>query len=121
MRVFYGARLFDGERFLDDHALVVEGAAIRALVDVEDRPRGGEEIDLGGGVLAPGFIDWPPAPSACTSRGRSSIRAERSRRADFVDQGVGHEAGCGPPARVPRRGADDMGRATPRPARLLRR
>ncbi len=58
MKVFYGARLFDGERFLDDHALVVEGAAIRALVDVEDRPRGGAEIDLGGGVLAPGFIDW---------------------------------------------------------------
>ncbi len=58
MKVFYGARLFDGERFVDDHALVVEGAAIRALVDLEDRPRGGEEIDLGGGVLAPGFIDW---------------------------------------------------------------
>ena len=58
MRVFYGARLFDGERFLDDHALVVEDASIRAIVDVEDRPRGGEEIDLGGGVLAPGFIDW---------------------------------------------------------------
>ena len=42
MKVFYGARLFDGERFLDDHALVVEGGSIRALVDLEDRPRGGE-------------------------------------------------------------------------------
>ena len=58
MRVFYGARLFDGERFLDDHALVVDSGSIRALVDLEDRPRGGQEIDLGGGVLAPGFIDW---------------------------------------------------------------
>ena len=58
MKVFTGARLFDGERFLDDHALVVEGGTIRALVDLADRPRGGEEIDLGGGVLAPGFIDW---------------------------------------------------------------
>src|SRR5271157_2851515 len=58
MRVFYGARLFDGERFLDDHALVVEGAAIHALVDVADRPHGGEQIDLGGGILAPGFVDW---------------------------------------------------------------
>ncbi len=58
MKVFYGARLFDGERFLDDHALVVEGGSVRALVDFEDRPRGGEAIDLGGGVLAPGFIDW---------------------------------------------------------------
>jgi N-acetylglucosamine-6-phosphate deacetylase len=58
MRVFCGARLFDGERFLDDHALVIEGSAIRALVDAVDRPRGGEQIDLGGGLLAPGFIDW---------------------------------------------------------------
>ena len=58
MKVFYGARLFDGERFLDDHALVVEGGSVRALVDFEDRPSGGDAIDLGGGVLAPGFIDW---------------------------------------------------------------
>jgi N-acetylglucosamine-6-phosphate deacetylase len=57
LKVFTGARLFDGERFLDDHALVVDGGTIRALVDLADRPRG-EEIDLGGGVLAPGFIDW---------------------------------------------------------------
>jgi N-acetylglucosamine-6-phosphate deacetylase len=58
MKVFTGARLFDGERFFDDHALVVEGGAIRALVDFADRPRGREELDLGGGVLAPGLIDW---------------------------------------------------------------
>ncbi len=58
MKVFIGARLFDGERLLDDHALVVDGGTIRALVDRADRPRGGEEIDLGGGVLAPGLIDW---------------------------------------------------------------
>jgi len=58
MRVFIGARLFDGERFLDDHALIVEGGSIRALVDHADRPRGGEEVDLGGGMLSAGFIDW---------------------------------------------------------------
>ncbi len=58
MKVFFGARLFDGERFLDDHALVVEDGVIRALVDVEERPRGGEAIDCGGGILAPGLIDW---------------------------------------------------------------
>jgi len=58
MKVFYGARLFDGERFFDDHAVVVEGGLVRALVDFEDRPRGGDAVDLGGGVLAPGFIDW---------------------------------------------------------------
>jgi N-acetylglucosamine-6-phosphate deacetylase len=58
MKVFTGARLFDGERFLDDHALVVEDGVIRTLVDFADRPRGGEVVDLGGGILAPGFIDW---------------------------------------------------------------
>jgi len=58
MKVFFGARLFDGERFLDDRALVVEDGAIRHLVDVRERPRGGEQIDLGGGVLSPGFVDW---------------------------------------------------------------
>ena len=58
MKVFCGARLFDGKRFLDNHALVVEEATIKALVDWHDRPRDGEQIDLGGGILAPGFIDW---------------------------------------------------------------
>ena len=58
MKVLYGARLFDGERLHDDCALVVEGASIQALTRLEDRPRGGEQVDLGGGVLSPGFIDW---------------------------------------------------------------
>ena len=58
MLVFTGARLFDGEGFLDGHALVVENRTIVALAPHAERPRGGEERDLGGGVLAPGFIDW---------------------------------------------------------------
>ncbi len=58
MKVFFGARLFDGERFLEDRALIVEDGVVRAAVDVEDRPRGGDQIDCGGGILAPGLIDW---------------------------------------------------------------
>ena len=58
MRVFYGARIFDGERLHDDAALVIEGEQVQALTGVGDRPRGGEQVDLGGGVLSPGFIDW---------------------------------------------------------------
>jgi N-acetylglucosamine-6-phosphate deacetylase len=58
MRVFYGARIFDGERLRDDCALVVKGESIRALVELKDRPSGGEQVDLGGGILSPGFIDW---------------------------------------------------------------
>ena len=57
MAALVGARIFDGERFLDDHVVVVEGARIAAVAPYGDRPRGGGEIDLGGGVLAPGFID----------------------------------------------------------------
>ncbi len=58
MRVLYGARIFDGERLHDDCALVVEGALIRALIPFDEHPRGGEQADLRGGVLIPGFIDW---------------------------------------------------------------
>src|SRR6516225_4296225 len=58
MKVFTGARIFDGERIHDDCALVVVGASITALTRFEDRPRGGGPIDLGGGILSPGFIDW---------------------------------------------------------------
>jgi len=58
MKVLYGARIFDGERLRDDCALVVEGASILSLTRFADRPRGGEQADLGGGVLIPGFVDW---------------------------------------------------------------
>jgi N-acetylglucosamine-6-phosphate deacetylase len=56
-QVFFGARLFDGQRFIDDHALVTEGASIVGIVPVADRPRGIIHHDLGGGILSPGFID----------------------------------------------------------------
>ena len=58
MKVLYGARIFDGERLHDDCALVVDGASILSLIPFGERPRGGEQVDLGGGILSPGFIDW---------------------------------------------------------------
>jgi N-acetylglucosamine-6-phosphate deacetylase len=58
MKVLYGARIFDGERLHDDCALVVEGESIQALVGFKDRPRGGEQTDLVGGIMSPGFVDW---------------------------------------------------------------
>ncbi|MBV9287237.1 MAG: N-acetylglucosamine-6-phosphate deacetylase [Hyphomicrobiales bacterium] len=58
MKLLHGARLFDGERFVDDRAVVVEGAAIGAVIEWRDRPLAAETIDLAGGVLAPGFVDW---------------------------------------------------------------
>jgi N-acetylglucosamine-6-phosphate deacetylase len=57
MRIFTGARVFDGERFHDDSAVVVEGGRVRAIVPHADRPSG-ETVALSGGMLAPGFVDW---------------------------------------------------------------
>jgi len=56
MIVLSGARIFDGERFLDDHAVVVDGARIAAIVPHSKRPDGTVR-DLGGGLLAPGYVD----------------------------------------------------------------
>jgi len=56
MIVLSGARIFDGERFLDDHALVVEGERIAAIVPYAERPQSAAR-DLAGGLLAPGYID----------------------------------------------------------------
>jgi N-acetylglucosamine-6-phosphate deacetylase len=58
VKVLYGARLFDGERLHDDCALALEGDSIRALTRFQDRPVDCEQVDLGGGILSPGFIDW---------------------------------------------------------------
>ncbi len=57
MQVLTGARLFDGEAFHDDSALVIEGARIVGVVAHRERPRVPGERDLGGGVVAPGFVD----------------------------------------------------------------
>ncbi|WP_206733492.1 N-acetylglucosamine-6-phosphate deacetylase [Bradyrhizobium guangzhouense] len=56
MIVLSGARIFDGERFLDDHVVVVEGARIAAIVPHAKKPDGALR-DLGGGLLAPGYVD----------------------------------------------------------------
>ncbi|MBV8696566.1 MAG: N-acetylglucosamine-6-phosphate deacetylase, partial [Bradyrhizobium sp.] len=56
MIVLTGARIFDGETFREDHVLVIEGERIAAIVPCAEEPRGPVR-DLGGGLLAPGFID----------------------------------------------------------------
>ncbi|MCP3368481.1 N-acetylglucosamine-6-phosphate deacetylase [Bradyrhizobium cajani] len=56
MIVLTGARIFDGERFFDDHAVVVEGDRIATVLPYSERPHGATR-DLGGGLLAPGYID----------------------------------------------------------------
>ncbi|WP_131117060.1 N-acetylglucosamine-6-phosphate deacetylase [Lichenihabitans psoromatis] len=55
--VLFGARIFDGNRFWDDHALVHENGTILGLVPSEARPGAARSIDLNGGILAPGLVD----------------------------------------------------------------
>lgn len=52
-----GARLFDGERFLDDHAVLVDGNTIANVVPKHQVPDDMARQVLNGGLLAPGFID----------------------------------------------------------------
>lgn len=56
-RALRGARLFDGEEFHDDQAVVIEDGRIASVVPVQSLEPGIETLDLTGGLLAPGFID----------------------------------------------------------------
>ena len=52
-----GARIFDGEAWHDDSALLVRGGKIEALVPRADVPAGLDVVDCGGRIVAPGFVD----------------------------------------------------------------
>ena len=52
-----GGPIFDGHRLLDDHALRLDAGVVTAL-DREDRVEpSGTVVDLGGDILAPGYVD----------------------------------------------------------------
>ena len=53
-QVLAGARLFDGTRFHDDHALVIAGDRIVDLLPVD---RAGPPSHVAAGIIAPGFVD----------------------------------------------------------------
>ena len=57
-QVYFGATLFDGFALHQDRALVVEDGRIAGILSFADRPIHGEAIDLNGGILSPGFVDW---------------------------------------------------------------
>ena len=52
-----GATIFDGEDFREGTALVIENERIAAMVDERHLPPDIERRPLGGGLLAPGYID----------------------------------------------------------------
>ncbi len=56
-RIAYtGARIFDGEQWWDRSALVVADGRIEGIV-AADSPTDAQRVPMGGGILAPGFID----------------------------------------------------------------
>jgi N-acetylglucosamine-6-phosphate deacetylase len=52
-----GCRIFEGEEFLVDHAVLIDGRKIVGVCLNKDISDDFEKRDLGGGFLAPGFID----------------------------------------------------------------
>ncbi|MEO8758590.1 MAG: N-acetylglucosamine-6-phosphate deacetylase [Devosia sp.] len=54
LTAYTGARVFDGERWHDNAALVVSGDTVHSIGDV---PQDAAEVSLGGGFLVPGFVD----------------------------------------------------------------
>jgi N-acetylglucosamine-6-phosphate deacetylase len=52
-----GARVFTGERFLEDHAVLLDGERILDVLPAASVPAEFYRHDLGGGLLAPGFVD----------------------------------------------------------------
>lgn len=54
-KAFTGARLFDGERWHDRSALLVDDDGIAGIVPADDA--GADAVRLDGGMLVPGFLD----------------------------------------------------------------
>lgn len=52
-----GARIFDGDDWHDNAALVVRDGLVEAVVAAGAIPPGVARIETGGGMLAPGFVD----------------------------------------------------------------
>lgn len=56
-RALAAARLFTGDAVLDDHAVLLDGTRIADVLPAGALPDGVPVEDLGGGLLAPGFVD----------------------------------------------------------------
>ncbi|MCE9902551.1 N-acetylglucosamine-6-phosphate deacetylase [Hafnia paralvei] len=50
-------RIYTGHDILDDHAVMIANGLIKQICPVAELPSGIETHDLGGAILAPGFID----------------------------------------------------------------
>jgi N-acetylglucosamine-6-phosphate deacetylase len=52
-----GARIFDGEVWHDDAALLIEFGYVAGVVPQAEIPAHAERVELDGGIIVPGFID----------------------------------------------------------------
>lgn len=52
-----GARIFDGQDWTENRALLVDQGLVTGLVPATDLPDGIERIDASGALLVPGFVD----------------------------------------------------------------
>lgn len=57
LKALTGAAVFDGEQTHHDQAVLVRDAYVVGLVPTSDIPDDAQIQDLGGGILAPGFVD----------------------------------------------------------------
>lgn len=56
-KAYVGAAIFDGQRLLEGHALVLQGGRVQALVAEDALDPAADITRLDGGILAPGFVD----------------------------------------------------------------
>ena len=52
-----GSKIFTGFDTLEDHTVVISDGIIDAVVPRDQIGSGIDKVDLGGGLLAPGFLD----------------------------------------------------------------
>src|SRR6185312_16496665 len=57
MKAYTNARVFTGEKFLDNIAVLTESNTVKELVEADKIPPGAERIDLANNTLAPAFTD----------------------------------------------------------------
>lgn len=50
-------RIYTGHDILDDHAIIIADGLIERLCPLAELPAGIEQRDMGGAIIAPGFID----------------------------------------------------------------
>ena len=52
-----GARIFDGEAWHDDAALLIHNGQVERIAQGKDVPDDAQSVELDGGILVPGFVD----------------------------------------------------------------